>query len=196
MIRDNLGGNVGGALDTLEEIEANTESGKAAGALAVKEILTNLRWYIENGYLPDPNSIALIPTMTSATTPSGVASASTEYSTGAYPAWKAFDNDNNTYWNSAVGSMSNQWLQYQFPNPVVANRIKIQAGSAISYTLQGSNNGIDFVNLSEGTLTVLGTHEISFDNTTAYQYYRLANVNCQPGDNAVSVYSVQLYGKK
>lgn len=42
MIRDNLGGNVGGVLDTMEEIEANTESGKAAGALAVKELNDSL----------------------------------------------------------------------------------------------------------------------------------------------------------
>lgn len=40
-IRDNL---VGGAvLDTLEEIAANTESGKAAGALAVKDLNENLK---------------------------------------------------------------------------------------------------------------------------------------------------------
>lgn len=37
-IRDNLGGNAGAVLDTMEEIEANTEEGKAAGALAVKKL--------------------------------------------------------------------------------------------------------------------------------------------------------------
>ena len=42
-IRDNLGGGSSGAvLDTLEEISANTESGKAAGALAVKELNNSL----------------------------------------------------------------------------------------------------------------------------------------------------------
>ena len=42
-IRDNLGGGSSGAvLDTLEEIAANTESGKAAGALAVKELNNSL----------------------------------------------------------------------------------------------------------------------------------------------------------
>lgn len=49
-IRDNLGGGSSGAvLDTLEEIAANTESGKAAGALAVKELnesLGNVRTYV------------------------------------------------------------------------------------------------------------------------------------------------------
>ena len=42
-IRDNLGGGSSGAvLDTLEEIASNTESGKAAGALAVKELNESL----------------------------------------------------------------------------------------------------------------------------------------------------------
>lgn len=41
-IRDNLGGGVGAVLDSLEEISANTESGKAAGALAVKELNESL----------------------------------------------------------------------------------------------------------------------------------------------------------
>lgn len=47
-IRDNLGGGSSGAvLDTLEEIAANTESGKAAGALAVKELNNSLGTYYD-----------------------------------------------------------------------------------------------------------------------------------------------------
>lgn len=43
-IRDNLGGGAAklNVLDTLEEIEANTDPGKPAGALAIKEISNNL----------------------------------------------------------------------------------------------------------------------------------------------------------
>lgn len=44
-IRDNLGGGSAAkinVLDTLEEIEANTDPGKPAGALAIKEISNNL----------------------------------------------------------------------------------------------------------------------------------------------------------
>ena len=40
-IRDNLGGG-GAVLDSLEEIAANTEPGKHAGALAVKELTESL----------------------------------------------------------------------------------------------------------------------------------------------------------
>lgn len=48
-IRDNLGGggSAGSVLDTLEEIEANTEAGKAAGALAVKELNDSLKTYYD-----------------------------------------------------------------------------------------------------------------------------------------------------
>lgn len=56
-IRDNLGGgSAGSVLDTLEEIEANTEAGKAAGALAVKELSDSLangqvKFKVENNEL-------------------------------------------------------------------------------------------------------------------------------------------------
>ncbi len=50
-IRDNLGGgSAGSVLDTLEEIEANTEAGKAAGALAVKELNDSLNSI--SGFIP------------------------------------------------------------------------------------------------------------------------------------------------
>ena len=54
---------------------------------------------------PEPASIALIPTMTSNTTPSGVASSSTDYSS-SYQAWRAFDGA-STEWSS-LGSRENQ----------------------------------------------------------------------------------------
>ena len=57
-IRDNLGGgSAGSVLDTLEEIEANTEAGKAAGALAVKELLKIDTLF--NGNLTNGNTATL-----------------------------------------------------------------------------------------------------------------------------------------
>ena len=55
-----------------------------------------------------------VPTMTSNTTPSGVASASYEVHEGGtyYDAWKAFDNDNSDCWSS--NSKTDQWLAYEF----------------------------------------------------------------------------------
>lgn len=69
-IRDNLGGGSSGAvLDTLEEIAANTESGKAAGALAVKEL---------NDSLETLGEWTLVGTVTG-TTPINIPSNAKEY---------------------------------------------------------------------------------------------------------------------
>lgn len=56
----------------------------------------------------------LIPTMTSNTTPNGVASAGSEYS-ASYPAWKAFDKliTEPSRWLSADNQTTN-WLAYDF----------------------------------------------------------------------------------
>ena len=90
-----------------------------------------LQYYIDNGYLPDLKSMALIPVMTSNTAPSGVASAISEYSTS--PAYFAFRNlyDNTSSseaWmaNDSKGtSHSNLWLMYKFPKAVTVKKFRI-----------------------------------------------------------------------
>lgn len=57
-----------------------------------------------------------VPTMTSNTTPSGVASASSEYSSG-YQAFMAFDGDDSSRWVPTAGS-NTSWIQYAFPTSV------------------------------------------------------------------------------
>ena len=63
------------------------------------------------GSQPEPEIKALIPTMTSNTTPSGVCSASSIYNS-SYPAWRGFDGDprdSTPGWNSVTGE-SNSFL--------------------------------------------------------------------------------------
>lgn len=55
----------------------------------------------------------LIPKMTSNTTPSGVASATTYE---ANPAWKAFDQDDSTYWQSGYYGQASA-IRYNFISP-------------------------------------------------------------------------------
>lgn len=65
--------------------------------------------------------------MTSNTTPSGIASASSEGSWGApyiYPAWKAFNHssiDNLDAWLTA-SNMTTGWLSYEFTSPKVISK--------------------------------------------------------------------------
>lgn len=74
---------------------------------------------------------SLIPIMTSNSTPSGVASASTEAgygACGAQLAWNAFDNNNNTGWFNDATTPKTGWLQYSF----YTNQL------ATSYTIFGA----------------------------------------------------------
>ncbi|MDX9862132.1 MAG: discoidin domain-containing protein [Rhodospirillales bacterium] len=78
-----------------------------------------------------------IPTMTSANTPSGVASASNE--NGLWPAWKAFDKnpDLNTGWETQNGVTAAR-LEYEFDTPKRIGKVVITPMGA------GSNAPRDF----------------------------------------------------
>lgn len=207
-------------LTTMEQVEASTDLSKPVGAGAVQELNSSLgdisnvgnttynsvekilQYYIDNGYLPDLKSMALIPVMTSNTTPSGVASAISEYSTG--PAYYAFrnlydDTSNSECWqaNDSVGtSHSNLWLMYKFPKAVTVNKFRIRFvyTNAVNYKIQGSNNGSTFTDL--GTFTTIdGTKALQ--NTNSYLYYRLfiTSQTCSSQNvRGGCVRDLQLYG--
>lgn len=148
-----------------------------------------------------PSSIEpLIPTMTSNTAPSGVASSSTDYSS-SYQAWRAFDGT-STEWSS-LGSRENQWVQYSFSYPVVVKSItysNVRNASSLSiackFRFQASIDGSSWVNLSNemeqpaGGPACTGTIGLP-SNTTAYANYR---VYCTEGNAGLIVGEMQLYG--
>lgn len=115
----------------------------------------------------------LVPTMTSNTTPSGVASASGIYSS-AYDAYKAFDNDDATTWVS--NSSTNQWLIYHFPEAKVVRKIRLGYstgnGRWNGWQFKGSHDGITWSEpLVSGTTGFDVGTVFSFDNDIAYGYY-------------------------
>ena len=128
----------------------------------------------------------IIPTMTSATAPSGVVSAS---SAGAsQDAWKAFDHLNGAIavnaWFAAPGTTG--WVGYQFPTAHVANRYAVTTANngttpraPNTWTFKGSDNGTTWVTLDTQTnITDWATSSnvrkvFDFANSTAYAYYRL-----------------------
>lgn len=129
--------------------------------------------------------IPLVPTMTSNTTPSGVASADSIDGTG-YEAYRAFDNAGSTTdaWISGSAASSYtypHWIQYQFPTAQVVGGLHFKNYSTGSngvktFKVQGSNDGTTWTDLYSGTGTNAGggtLQEFYFDNTTAYLYYRL-----------------------
>lgn len=163
-----------------------------------------LQYYINNGYLPDLKSMALIPVMTSNTTPSGVASAISERSDYAQPAYYAFrnlydDTSNSECWqaNDSIGtSHSNLWLMYKFPKAVTVKKFRIRFvyTTAVNYKIQGSNDGSTFTDLGTFTTTD-GTKALQ--NTNSYLYYRLfiTSQTCYtPNVRGGNVRDLQLYG--
>lgn len=123
----------------------------------------------------------LIPSMTSATSPSGVVTTSSL--NGSYPAYTAFDDTNGRGWCTTSYSYNNDWVQYEFPTATVAKAAQIVAASGngsqnklCKYKVQASNDSsfANPVTLAEDVeYKSNAASGISvFDNNTAYKYYR------------------------
>lgn len=154
----------------------------------------------------------LVPTMTSATTPSGVVSA--EQSHSSYPPYLMFDGNDTTRWVSSKvvttgGAAVSTWVQYEFPSAVRINKIKALSYSSNTITqtlaieVQGSNDGTNFTSLATGTTKAISTsdydYEVNFANNGKYKYYRMvctSQVTSASGsqNNLPQLYTMQLYG--
>jgi len=87
------------------------------------------------------SSIGLIPSMTSATTPSGTASASA-FMTGHDP-YYAFSTNAGVNWNANGGGTN--WLQYQFPSSVTVG------SNSFAFNFAGSGTTVYLYDSSDGT---------------------------------------------
>lgn len=127
---------------------------------------------ITNAAATDPG---IVPTMTSNTTPSGVVSASSELNS-TYPAWRAFDKNNSTFWASSTSGPP-QWLEYQFPSPTVVDRYILLATNTdapVTWEFQAWNGSSWIVLQSIVNAPKVGTATTyNFTNTTAYTRYRM-----------------------
>ena len=130
----------------------------------------------------------LNPVMTSNTTPSGVASASSGGAT-AYLAFDGLLGVSGQSWVSSAGVP--QWVQYQFTSSLIVRSYSIfynglVAGKPVNFNLQGSNDGTTFVTLDTRTGFVFTNGQyntLTITNpTTAYSYYRL-NVTATDSGN-------------
>ncbi|MBC3901313.1 hypothetical protein GH811_17010 [Acetobacterium malicum] len=129
-----------------------------------------------------------IPTMTSNTLPSGVASASSEYGTSTQ-AYKAFDNDPNSYWQT--NSNGPAWLQYEFTAPITPTMYSVQTIYSGQYypafwTLLGSDDAVSWTVLDVQSKDVWGAYQeaaFKINCSKSYKYFRLNMPN-----NSVSSY--------
>jgi hypothetical protein len=131
-----------------------------------------------------------VPTMTSNTTPEGVASASSIYSS-YYDAFKAFDKNTNTYWFAGGGQP--QWIQYQFINPVFVHTVTLTGwGSAGNYynptsiTIQVSNDGNTFTDVATFNQEFTSTSTTLYIAKQGYYKYWRVRVNSTVGGSGYS----------
>ncbi|MGR6126739.1 discoidin domain-containing protein [Paenibacillus sp. SER-28] len=142
----------------------------------------------------------LIPNMTSNTFPSGVASASNEFSS----ANRAFDGDFATI-SSAWGSNVNAaWLRYDFPTPVVIGQYVIYPQTTASdrapkdWTLEGSNDGVTWnildtqSNITEWLDST--PKKFTFSNSNSYKDYRI-NITANNGNQILAIGELEMMSK-
>ena len=138
-----------------------------------------------------------IPKMTSNTTPSGTADAS---STGLGAPWNAFDRDSGTAWHSS--NPSTEWVSYTFPaaKVVVGYSVTAYAGLVAatvvidrapkSWTFEGSNDGVNWTVLdsqyAQTNWSAGETRYFRFTNTVAYLGYRI-NVSTNNGGSVITI---------
>jgi hypothetical protein len=173
--------------------------------IADRVILNSISWNALNdqkviqGFPWDSGNI--IPTMTSNTSPSGVASASSEWNNGSvsFQAWKAFNGTNvdvHDKWMTADG-ITTGWLQYDFGagNEKIIRRYSITSPNVNnSYTgtrspkdwrLEASNDGISWTVIDQrsGQTSWSYNEKRSYmvQSPGLYRFYRL-NVTANNGD--------------
>lgn len=142
-----------------------------------------------------------IPTMTSNAAPSGIAAVSTNSGT-SYAAWKALDKSTSTAWVTANGSVTNQWLSYDFTAARFIHRATVQGGSAVggakpnNFRIEYSDDNSTWTSAFSGAHTN-DTVERSYDiaRAGAHRYWRLFLVDrASGGGNYIEVAELNLFG--
>lgn len=111
-----------------------------------------------------------VPKMTSATAPEGAVTQSSQLT--SYEGWKAFNRDNTTIklnWLSTSGSITNQWVGYEFIAPMYIHTVEVQATDYANQQNTTVKNAIiqysdDGTNWSDALTTVYH----GSDNTIQY----------------------------
>lgn len=137
------------------------------------------------------------PVMTSNTTPSGVASASSIYSTG-YMAYYAFEGSSGIWCSQSGLPINQQWLRYDFPTPVFLHSLNVTPGTdqpMKDYRLEYSDDGTSWLTAMTGTFAYGNTSAIhKIDQPLGqHRYWRIAAITSH-GSSYVSLSEVKFRG--
>ena len=172
------------------------------------KLLSNSTWHsaiVNSTYFESVLNVK-VPTMTSNTTPSGVASASTSLN-NTYAPYKAFSSSGNWYPNRYGSNMVGEYIQYEFTTPITLGAVRTRWGSDggatldSTWTVLGSNDGFvsDINVIQDITLQVSPFDTLhSIISSTPYKYIRLrCKTNPQPssGHYYGLIYGTNFYGR-
>lgn len=158
---------------------------------------------VASGYLSNVTGSGAdqIPTMTSATAPSGTVTSSGEGNPGVYPAWKAFDNSDSTGWG---GTGTSGWIAYDFGTSKVINKYTVTAPwsnyapasyAPMAWTFEGWTGSAWVVLHTPANQTSWGDKELrtfTFSNLTGYTKYRL-NITNTNGSNPIYLGELRMF---
>ena len=121
---------------------------------------------------------ALIPVMTSATTPYGTVDQNS-FQVSA-EGWRAFGT--GPEWVSGYVGNGHDWVQYTFagPPPVVRRATGWIAGTATAFSVLGSNDGVTWVTLASLSFGSGHSFDLRFNNSVAYATIRFAVTAATP----------------
>jgi hypothetical protein len=155
-------------------------------------------WTQEGHYVLGAST--LVPNMTSATTPSGVASA--QYQEVGQEAWRAF----NTAGNWGVAWRRAAWVQYQFAVATRVDGYGIESTTSTSqaprdWTFEGSDDGVNWTilgtetNKTGWTAGVERLFPVQQELKRSYLYYRV-NISNNCGDYHTTIQRIRFYGRE
>ncbi|MBE9914762.1 discoidin domain-containing protein [Paenibacillus donghaensis] len=163
--------------------------------------LLSLLFLVPQAFADSSDEVNLIPAMTSNTSPSGVASASSEWSTTT-AAYRAFDGQAYYGWATKTGTSG--WVAYEFDTPTVVNKYKLSSRSILNgsteapkdWTFEGWD-GTQWVALDTQSGISNWQYgikkEFSFTNEKQFKKYRL-NVTSNNGYNEyLTIGALEMY---
>jgi len=171
---------------------------------ASNTLIANSTWNtaIQNSAYYESVDNAKIPTMTGNTTPSGTCYASSYYSS-AYP-YLAFDNNNQTQWESNTVVSGGEYIGYTFPSNIKALKFYLiifnASNSQITFNYRiTANNGSVVLkdNLSMTLPAGRGSYEVAtivLDSPAEYSDFRVERVSASAASR-FGAYTFKIYGR-
>ena len=148
--------------DGIDELNSNLGDVSEITTQTYPSVVSYIQYCITEGILPDLNSVALIPNMTSNTTPRGIAKTDCSYSS-AHGQWPtSFDGGNNAY--KAFDGVDNfeglteytddnvkKYVEYDFVSNVILKKLEVKyrtsenrTGLYFDYYDVTNNNWVNF----------------------------------------------------